>query len=61
MTSWSGWKDDEKLEAALRLLVATNLKHEQIYGLVWWIFLDYEWSLWKLDRGFWHNEIFHIN
>ena len=27
MASWSDWKDDEKLEAALRSLVATNLKH----------------------------------
>ena len=57
----SDWKDDEKLEAALRSLVATNLKHKEIFGLVCRDFPDYEWSLWTLDSGFWHIEIFRIN
>ena len=48
MTSWSDWKDDEKLEAALRSLVATILKHKEIFGLVCRDFPDYEWSLWIL-------------
>ena len=38
MTSSSGRKDDEKL-------VATNLKNKEIFVLVCWDFLDYEWSL----------------
>ena len=42
MTSWSDWKDDEKFEAALRSLVAINLKHKEIFGLVWRDFPDYE-------------------
>ena len=42
MTSWSDWKDDEKPEAALRSLVATNLKHKEIFGLVCRDFPDYE-------------------
>ena len=29
MTSWSDWKNDEKLENALVSLVATNLKHKK--------------------------------
>ena len=42
MASWSDWKDDEKLEAALRSFVAINLKHEEIFGLVCRNFPDYE-------------------
>ena len=42
MTSSSDWKDDEKLEAALRLLIATNLKYKEIFGLVCRDFPDYE-------------------
>ena len=42
MASWSNWKDDEKLEAALRSFVAINLKHEEILGLVCRDFPDYE-------------------
>ena len=61
MRSWSDWKDDEKLEAALRSLVATNLKNKEIFVLVSWDFPDYEWSLWTLDQGFWHIQIFRIN
>ena len=61
MTSWSDWKDDEKLEAALRSLAATNLKHKEIFGLVCRDFPDFEWSLRTLDRGFRHIEIFRIN
>ena len=34
MASWSDWKNDEKLEAALRLTVAIDLKHKKIFGLV---------------------------
>ena len=45
MTSWSDWKDDEKLEAALRSLVAINLKHKEIFGLVCRDFLDYKWNI----------------
>ena len=61
MTSWSDWKDDQKLEAGLRSFVATNLKHKEIFGLVCRDFLDYEWSLGTLDRRFRHIEIFGIN
>ena len=61
MTSCSDWKDDEKLEAALRSLVTTNLKDKEIFSLVCRDFPDYEWSLLALDRGFWHIEIFRIN
>ena len=39
MTSWSDRKDDELLEAALRSVLATHLKHKEIFGLVCW---DYE-------------------
>ena len=58
MTSWSDWKDDEKIEAAL---IVTNLKTKEIFVLVCWDFPDYEWNFWTLDRGFWHTEIFRIN
>ena len=58
MTSWSDWKDDEKVEAALRSLVVTNLKNKKIFVLVCWDLPDYEWNLWTLDPGFWHIEIF---
>ena len=34
MTTWRDWKDTEKLETAMRSLVATNLKDEEIFGLV---------------------------
>ena len=61
MTSWSDWKDEQKLEAALISLIETNLKDKEILGLVCWEFPDYEWSLWTLDRGFWHIQIFRIN
>ena len=38
MTSWNDCKDDEKVEAALRSLVATNLnlKNKEIFVLVCW-------------------------
>ena len=42
MRSWSDWKDEEKLEAALKSFVATNLKHTEIFDLVCRDFLDYE-------------------
>ena len=61
MTSSSDLKDDEKLEAALRSLVATSLKHKEIFGLVCQDPLDSEWSLRTLDRGFWHIETLCIN
>ena len=35
MTSQSDWKNDEKLQAALRSLVATNLKHKEIFSLAY--------------------------
>ena len=57
----SDWKDDEKLEAALRSLVATNLKLKKTFALVCRDFVDCEWSLRTLDRRFWHIEIFGIN
>ena len=34
MPSWSDCKDDEKLENALKSLVATNLKHKETFVLV---------------------------
>ena len=49
---------DEKLEAILRSLVASNLKHKEI---VCRDFLNYEWSLKTVDRGFSHIEIFRFN
>ena len=61
MTSWSDWKDDEKLDATLRSLVVISPKHKEIFGLACRDLSDYERSLWTLDRGFWHNEIFRIN
>ena len=61
MTSWSDWKDDQKLKADLRSLVATNLKDKEIFSLVGWDLPYYEWSLRTLDRGFWLIEIFCIN
>ena len=57
----SDWKDDEKLEAALRSLLMTSLKHKEVFGLVCRDFFDYKWSLRTLDPGFWHIEIFRIN
>ena len=45
MASWSAWKDDEKLEAALRLLVAINLEYKEIFGLVCPDFVDYEQNM----------------
>ena len=42
MTTWRDWKDTEKLETAMRSLVATNLKDEEIFGLVCRDFPDYE-------------------
>ena len=33
MSSWMDWKDDEKLEGALRSLAAINLKHKELFGL----------------------------
>ena len=47
MTSWNDCKDDEKVEAALRSVVATNLnlKNKEIFVLVCWDFQDYEWNL----------------
>ena len=42
MASSSDWRDDEKLETALRSLVATNLEHKEIFGFVCRDFLDYE-------------------
>ena len=44
MTSRSDWKDDQKLEAALRSLAVTNLEDKEILGLVYRDFPDYEWS-----------------
>ena len=35
-------KDDEKLEAALTSIAATNLKYKEMFGLVCWDFTDYE-------------------
>ena len=61
MTNWSDWKDDQKLETALRSLVATDLKVKDLFGLVCRDFPDYEWSLWALDREFGNIEIFRIN
>ena len=58
MTSWSDWKDREKLEAALRSLVATNLRDKEIFGLACRHFPDYKWSLWTLDCGFWYMKFF---
>ena len=29
----SDWKDDEKLDAALRSLVVNSLEHKEIFGL----------------------------
>ena len=52
---------DKKLEATLRSLVASNLKHREIFSLVCRDFLNYEWSLKTLDRGFSHIEIFRFN
>ena len=34
MTNSSDWKDDEKLETALRSLVASSLKHKEIFGFI---------------------------
>ena len=42
MTSLSDWKDEEKLEAALRSIVVINLKHKDMFGLVCRDFPDYE-------------------
>ena len=42
MTSGSDWKDEEKLEAALRSILAINLKHKDIFGLVCRDFPGYE-------------------
>ena len=41
MTSWSDWKDEEKLEATLSSPVATNLKHKEILGVVYQDFQDF--------------------
>ena len=54
----SDWKEDEKLEAPLRSLVATNLKHKEKFALVCRDFLNYKWSLWIYDREFWYIETF---
>ena len=42
MTTWRDWNDTEKLETAMRSLVATNLKDEEMFGLVCRDFPDYE-------------------
>ena len=38
----SDWKVHKNLEAALRSLVATNLKHKELFSLVWRDILFYQ-------------------
>ena len=45
MTNWSDWKYDQKFEVALRSVVATNLKHQKIFGLDSRDFPDYDYYM----------------
>ena len=43
------------------LLKESELDQIHLFQYTYWDILNYEWSLWALDRGFWHIEIFCIN